>query len=127
MGFVQDQIGLAKQADRDAQYMLEYYTALGANLGYNKAMEDAKRVMYADAAPVVNDFTTDQLWDQEQQRLAELNRINAAKRAAQQAIPVAPQDIPVAPKGNPSTARDDAEYAKELYNVKNGLHTLGVR
>ena len=55
MGFVQDQIGLAKQADRDAQYMLEYYTALGANLGYNKAMEDAKRVMYADAAPVVNE------------------------------------------------------------------------
>lgn len=43
------------QAQKEAEYMAARYANLGANAGYAKDIEDAKQVMYADAAPVVNE------------------------------------------------------------------------
>lgn len=121
MGFIENQVGLAQQsakanaydqmqAAKDAEYMAQYYTSLGADLGYRKAMEGAKRIPYA----VNEDLAADRALDEELYYIDQQNRINANKRATAP-IPVVPK------KGNPSTARDDAELAREKYNAERGL------
>ena len=109
-GLAAKDVAKQSQAAKDAEYMAQYYTSLGADLGYRKAMEDAKRVPYA----VNEDLAADRALDEELYYIDQQNRINANKRATAP-IPVVPK------KGNPSTARDDAELAREKYNAERGL------